>query len=744
MHGGQYGSERSTIPSEPTLRNAGSDLAVNLAHPPVRDRRFWHVQAMVVAIFVVHVTTDVSRLHHFLPVPDFTVNLLLFIPIIYGGDVFGLAGSFGATVTATLLTIPDELLWRHSVVDVWGEWGILATAFVVSIQVGHQYEVERRQREQLRRAERDQVAIERRTRLNEAEAHRQIERRDQLFRDAFESNTAGMFLLDGDGRLLNANWAFCEMIGAETQALIGVAPSTFTHPDDLADADAQHHRLVAGSAKRVRYSTRYLHRDGRVIFGDVSTACLVDETSRPDTFVVSVRDTTDERALLDELRERALYDPLTGLANRTLFNDRLSLARANLARERRSIAVFLLDLDDFKEVNDAFGHLVGDQLLIEFARRLRAVTRASDTLCRFGGDEFLYLAAGLTGPYEEVAERLRSVVREPFAVAETSFEQRVSVGVATATVDDVSNDELLRNADTALYEAKRLGKGRVVHFTPDMYDRAARRFELLHDLRAAIGTDQLSMAYQPLVDLATGEVEGFEALMRWRHPSAGPIAPDVFIALAEQTDLIITLGEFALREATIEAATWCGANGRLPYVSINLSTTQFRDRQLPAKLDDALASSGLDGRRLVLEVTERAALADGEQVSRVLAHLARRGVRLALDDFGTGYSSLSYLTQLRPHVIKIDRSFVSAADHGPASLALLEAMVALGRRLSLTVIAEGVETPAQRERLGAMGCQLGQGFLFSPAVDAAAARAIIASARYAPPEPAAPSLSTVP
>ena len=712
------------------LRRSVRDLAVNLAHPPVRDRRFWYVQAMVVAVFVLHVATDVTRLHHLVPVPDFTTTLLLFVPLIYGGGVFGLAGSLGATITGTLFTIPDELLWRHSTVDLWGERGILVTAFVVSIQVGHQYEVARRHREQLRRAERVKVAVERRALRNEVEAHRQIERRDRLFRDVFEVSTAGIFLLDGQGRLLDANRTMCEIIGVDAGELRGVEPGHFTHPDDRTGADEHHRRLIAGDATRVQFATRYLHRDGRVIYGEVSATRLADEAGRPDTVVVSVRDTTDERTLQDELRRRALYDPLTGLANRTLFDDRLSRARANLSRVGGSIAVFLVDLDDFKEVNDTFGHLVGDELLVEFARRAQRVTRASDTLCRFGGDEFLYLAETSTGPHQDIAERLLSVVHEPFTVAGTNLEQHISIGVATIDDATVSNDELLRNVDTALYEAKRLGKGRVVRFTRDMHDRAASRFELAHDLRAAIGTDQLSMSYQPLVDLATGEVHGFEALMRWCHPATGPVSPDVSIALAEQTELIITLGEFALRRATSDAAAWTSAGTR-PYVSINLSTKQLRDRHLLTQLDHALASSGLDARRVVLEVTERAALAESDHVSRTLASLRERGVRLALDDFGTGYSSLAYLTQLRPDIIKIDRSFVAGADDD-AGVALLGAMVALGRRLSLTVLAEGVETTAQLERLRAMGCQFGQGFLFSPAVCAATAATMIAAPRGDP------------
>ena len=515
------------------------------------------------------------------------------------------------------------------------------------------------------------------------------------------------------------------MIGGVGGDLIGRTPLEFTHPDDVSLALEQYRRLATGDIPRAHYATRYLHDDGRVLFGEVSIACITDDDGAPDTFVVSVRDVTDERVLIAELEHQALYDPLTGLANRTLFEDRLSRARACVARDGGSNAVFLLDLDDFKYVNDTFGHGVGDELLVEFARRMERVTRASDTLCRFGGDEFLYLAQGLTGSYQEIANRLLSVVSEPFNVAGTNLEQRVSIGVVATAVDAMDNDELLRNADTALYEAKRRNKGGVVLFTNDMYDRASRRFELLRDLRAAVGTSQLTMAYQPLVDLTNDHVVGFEALMRWRHPLHGSVAPDDFIALAEQSDLIIRLGEFAIREATMEAAAWDAFEGRPPFVSVNLSTNQFRDPALLAMVDDALARSGLAPNRLVLEITERAALADTAQVATVLTHFERSGVRLALDDFGTGYSSLSHLTRLHPHIIKIDRSFIVAAEDDVARRALLEAMVSLCRRLDFIVLAEGIESEGQLRYVKELGCELGQGYLFAPAMSAREVRELL-------------------
>ena len=715
---------RDTAPRA-ALRN----LLVNLAHPPLAEGRFWAVQAMVLGLFVVHVMIAFAPVRHAIPVTDSSIDLLLFIPIVYGGAVFGLVGSLGAALTSIALTVPMQVLMSHPTPEIFREWGVLATSVVVAIQVGHQYEVERRQRELLRQAEHTKVESELRALRTEAEVQKQLARRDALFHDAFANNTSGMYLLDRNGRLIDTNHAFCEMIGRTEAELLGRSPDEFRFEGDVATAQEHRQRLASGEISRVHYTARFVHRSGRVLFGELSAACLADDLGRPETYVVSVRDVTDERALLAELEHQALYDSLTGLANRTLFEDRLSRARATSARDGGLNAVFLLDLDDFKGVNDTFGHHVGDELLVEFARRMERVTRASDTLCRFGGDEFLYLAHGITGSYEDVANRLLSVVREPFTVAGTSVEQRVSVGLVVLDDEHIDNEALLRNVDTALYEAKRQGKGSVVRFTSDMHDRASSRYELLRDLRAAIGTDQLSMHYQPLIDLSTDAIVGFEALMRWRHPERGPVAPDVFIPLAEQTDLIVALGDFALCAATTEAASWVGWNGPAPYVSVNLSTNQFRDPHLLALVDEALRASALAPDRLVLEITEHAALADTAQVGAVLAHFEHRGVRLALDDFGTGYSSLSHLARLHPHVIKIDRSFVVAAEQDVANRALLEAMIALGRRMGLTVLAEGIETTAQLEYLRAIGCELGQGYLFAPALAADEVAALLAASR---------------
>jgi diguanylate cyclase (GGDEF)-like protein/PAS domain S-box-containing protein len=545
---------------------------------------------------------------------------------------------------------------------------------------------------------------------------------EHRFRLAFENSMTGMLFDDLEGGALEVNDAFCDMVGRTREELIGTDMELITHPDDQGITEEARRRLVAGESDQVTYMKRYLKRDGRVIDVEVSKSPVRDETGAVLCFVVCVRDVTRERALIAQLSHQALHDQLTGLANRALFEDRFSQANARAARQGEWNAVMLLDLDDFKAVNDTLGHHVGDDLLVAVARRLEEVTRSSDTLCRLGGDEFLYLAEGLASPAqaEEVAERLLGVFANPVPLDGSFRDQRASIGVAVFDRTGKDSSELIQDADIALYEAKRKGKGRHVLFAPPMYEEAGNRFELTQELGHSLQAGELSMHYQPIVDLATTEVVGFEALMRWQHPKRGPVSPDVFIPLAEQSDLIFDLGSFALREAVDEAMCWepVGDRETRPYVTVNLSARQFHDPDLITMIEGALKSSGLEPARLVLEITESAALFDVAETKTVIEHLGRLGVAVALDDFGTGYSSLAYLTLLKPSTIKIDRSFVSPDQESAYNDTLIETIISLGHRLDMTVLGEGIETKEQLWHLRELGCELGQGFLFSPAVPA--------------------------
>lgn len=543
---------------------------------------------------------------------------------------------------------------------------------------------------------------------------------EERFRLAFEGNMAPMVFSDLDGTFLAVNEAFCKMSGRTKEELIGNDSKHFTYPEDVGITEGIYRAINSGETDQVRYGKRFLHKNGRIVIAEVSISAARDEAGAPKYYVSSVRDITEERALAAQLSFQALHDPMTGLANRALFDDRLSQAHARVARHGGNGAVLLIDLDDFKGVNDVYGHLVGDELLISIARRFEEVTRGSDTLCRFGGDEFLYLAEGLSSreEAEQIAQRLLDTLAEPFIINDVHIDQRASTGIVFWDGTSTNVVELVQSADAAMYEAKRQGNGHLVVFTPDMRHEAASRFVLVQELRQAMTSNHLSMHYQPIIDLTSSDVVGFEALMRWSHPEQGWVPPDVFIPLAEKSDLILELGAFAIREAVTAASTWepRGSQGLAPYVTVNLSARQFHDPGLVSMIEQELTRSGLEHDRLILEVTEGVALIDIPETMNVMEQLNRLHVGMALDDFGTGYSSLSYLAALNPKIIKIDQSFVRPQHDKKRSDTLLEAIISLGNKLDMIVLAEGIETPAQLERLHNLDCDLGQGFLWSPAV----------------------------
>jgi diguanylate cyclase (GGDEF)-like protein/PAS domain S-box-containing protein len=543
---------------------------------------------------------------------------------------------------------------------------------------------------------------------------------EERFRLAFENNMAPMVFSDLEDRVIATNDAFCEMVGFTREQLMGEDSKQFTHPEDVGITEESHASLMSDEVDQVRYVKRYLRRDGRVIISEVSRSVARDAAGRTLYFVSSERDVTEERTLTAQLSHQVLHDPLTGLANRALFEDRLAHAHARAVRHGGMGAVLMLDLDDFKGVNETHGHLVGDQLLIAIAHRFEMVTRSSDTLCRFGGDEFLYLAEGVTrsSEAEEVATRLLDALIEPFSIAGILIKQNASIGVVIWDGESQRFAEFVQDADVALYETKRFQRGSYTIFDPTMHQVAASRFALVQELRHALVAGELSMHYQPIVDLATTAVVGFEALMRWQHPVRGSIPPIVFIPLAEQSDLILELGAFAMREAVAAASTWGPKDSQdtSPYVTVNLSAHQFHDRGLVALTEEALRTSGLAPQRLIIEITESVTQIDVAETLGVIQRLKELGVFFALDDFGTGYSSLSYLALLGPRIIKIDKSFVNPATESVHHETMLGAIILLGHKLGKIMLAEGIETPEHLEHVRSLGCDLGQGFLFSPAV----------------------------
>ncbi len=419
-----------------------------------------------------------------------------------------------------------------------------------------------------------------------------------------------------------------------------------------------------------------------------------------------------------ELSHQANHDPLTGLANRTLFRDRVATA---LARTNTLSAVVFVDLDDFKTVNDSLGHAAGDRLLTVVAERISAAVRTQDITARLGGDEFALLLEGVEDVNEavEIAQRVLSALRAPVQLASTDVLVQASIGVALS--DDVKDvTEILRNADVAMYSAKGEGKGRVDIFEGGMHLQAVARLELKRDLRRAIDRGELSLAYQPVVDLTSGRIHGFEALARWRHPTRGMVAPDRFIPIAEEDGFVVALGKWVLAEACGEAAQW-NRTGEDIRVSVNISPRQLRHPDLVADVQEVLRRTGFDPTLLILEVTETVLMEDVELSLRRLSELKRLGVRIAIDDFGTGYSSLSYLQQMPVDLVKIDRSFIE--QMGP----LVGAILSIAESLKLTTVAEGIETGDQLDELIGLECPYGQGFLFSKPIPPSEVLALLAA-----------------
>jgi diguanylate cyclase (GGDEF)-like protein/PAS domain S-box-containing protein len=479
-------------------------------------------------------------------------------------------------------------------------------------------------------------------------------------------------------------------------------------------------------------------QDGRRVHVQSRCSDLRDDPT-VDGLVFTLRDVTEQHKLEEEMRHRAFHDALTGLPNRVLLQDRIAQQLAAARRTGLIAGVLFVDLDDFKVVNDTMGHSVGDELLVAAAARLAELVRDSDTAARLGGDEFALLIGNVedVAAVEAAADRVVKAFAEPFALADGLVTSTVTVGVAT-TLDSADTDELLKHADLALYAAKAAGKRQWRRYQPVLSAGLIRRREIQEALEEAVAKSQFTLVYQPIVALDTGELAGFEALIRWPHAQWGMMQPGQFITLAEETGQIIAIGAWVLGRAAADVARWreemkapaapdeahpaadpSEAGGRPPaslrelYVSVNVSARQFADPGFADTVRRTLASSGLPAHALTLELTETALLRRDEQMHADLAELKAIGVKLALDDFGTGYSSLSYLRELPINVVKMDKSFVDGIAESEQRLALAEGIVQLARTLKLEVVAEGIETEIQRDLLTSMGCHYGQGYLLA-------------------------------
>jgi diguanylate cyclase (GGDEF)-like protein/PAS domain S-box-containing protein len=538
------------------------------------------------------------------------------------------------------------------------------------------------------------------------------------FRSLAQHSSDVITIVGADGRVTYQSSSVRQVFGYPPEEILGRDLRTWLHRDHAAELVAV---LAApppegGTAALVTFRVRHSNGSWRDVETAVTT--MFDDPGIRG-LVLNSRDVTDRLALESELRTRAWHDPLTGLANRALFADRVDDALARRARDGRPLAVAFLDLDDFKSINDTLGHTAGDLLLRGIGERLAESVRPGDTVARFGGDEFALLFEGADAATAgHIAERIIAGLTRPFRILDEEVHARASIGLALAS-DSETTDELLSGADTAMYVAKARGKSRVEFFEPRMRARAVERSGLRTDLEWALTRDELVIHYQPVVDVPTGVVRGFEALLRWNHPRRGLLAPGEFIELAEESGLIVSIGSWVLRRACEQAARWRRTTGRDLTMAVNVSARQLQDPGLVGDIGAALRDATLAPSALILEITESATVEDTEGVIARLEELKALGVGLAIDDFGTGYSSLSYLRRFPVDQLKIDRSFVAGVGVNPEDRAIAASVIGLGHALGIHVVAEGVETVDQLEWLSLMDCDLAQGYNWLRPADAA-------------------------
>ncbi|CAN5556141.1 hypothetical protein BH10ACT2_BH10ACT2_25250 [soil metagenome] len=536
---------------------------------------------------------------------------------------------------------------------------------------------------------------------------------ERVYRALAANSSDAVLMLDADGRILNHAPALAAMVGYPDVDTVGHLALDFVAPSDEAPQSLFHEVLLTPGVVLAGEARIRRPNDSELWLSTRAVNLLAD----PDVggIVVNVHDITARKQSEVELLHQALHDSLTGLANRALFRDRVEHALSRRGRTGFDPAVIYLDLDGFKNVNDGLGHEAGDAVLKEVAARLRMVVRSGDTVARLGGDEFAILVeeSGLVHvEAEAIAERVLQAMTAPIVLSDRDVTLSASLGIAHAN-SLATASTLLRDADVAMYQAKTAGKARWVVFESTMRAFAIERLQLETDMAHMIDNNELALVYQPLVELETSRIVGFEALVRWEHPVLGTISPDAFIPLAESNGSIVAIGEWVLLTACQTAAGWRDRHPGPRTMAVNLSARQLAAPQLIDQVQNALLTSGLDPTDLVLEMTETALVKDPEVAAEKLHQLRNLGVRLAIDDFGTGYSSLSYLRQFPFDILKIDRSFVEMIVDRDTVPPIVRGLLDLGRTMNLEMVAEGIESDAQLAQLRDQHCEFGQGFLFA-------------------------------
>jgi len=541
------------------------------------------------------------------------------------------------------------------------------------------------------------------------EAEAALRESETRFRAIFEGTPVGIEIADMEGRLIATNSALQEMLGYSEEELQGLPFTKITHPDDIGAEEALDDELVAGRISRYQLEKRHMRKDGQPVWTRLTASEVRDARGEPQFAIAIVEDIRERKEAEQALAYQAMHDALTDLPNRTLLHDRLEQAISSARRNTTSMALLLMDLDRFKDVNDTFGHHYGDLLLQEVGLRLRCVLRESDTVARLGGDEFAVLLPAADEPEAmAVADKLLQSLARPYVLDSQSFDIGASVGIALYPDHGEDANALMRRADVAMYAAKRAAAGYTV-YTPEQDQHTPARLTLIGDLRQAIESDQFLLYFQPKIHLRTGCAEHVEALVRWKHPHRGLIPPDQFIPLAEQTSLIKPLTLWVLDAALRQCKRWC-ATGMDMSVAVNLSAHSLHDPQLVDTIRDLLHAHDVKPSCLGVELTESAVMADPVRAMDTLSRLRHMGIQIAIDDFGTGYSSLGYLKRLPVDEIKIDKSFVMDMALNHDDSVIVRSVLDLGHNLGLQVVAEGVENQRIMDLLNAMGCDMAQGY----------------------------------
>ncbi len=562
-------------------------------------------------------------------------------------------------------------------------------------------------------------------------AEEALQKREEHFRSLIENASDLILIANSHGTLSYVSPSVDRALYYGPEELLGRNLFEFVHPEDFSHAfSAMAHNLQSpGESQPVEWRIR--HKLGHWRVFEVIGKCVLDRAEEPSV-ILNARDITERKVAEEKLMHDALHDPLTNLPNRLVFMDRLGQAIKRSKRNSNYVfAVLFLDLDHFKLVNDSLGHLFGDDLLIAMARRLEGGLRPGDTIARLGGDEFAILLEDLVEPgaVEQIAARMQMEVAAPFELGDQIIYTTASIGIAFNSLSYNSPEEVLRDADTALYQAKGVGKSCHAIFNTTMHEQAVKLLRLRTDLRQALERNEFSVHYQPVVSLRSGRITGFEALVRWQHPSYGMLAPAQFITVAEESNMIAPLGLWVLGEACRQTREWQTLYPHDPplSISVNLSVKQLAQPDLVVQIARVLQETGLEPQSLKLEITESVFMKNAESMASVLSSLNALGAQLQIDDFGTGYSSLSYLHKFPFDNLKIDRAFVSTMTTNAKNAHIVRTIVLLAHNLGMTVTAEGVETIEQLSELTELNCEQGQGYFFSKPVEASEVERLIAS-----------------